>query len=283
MVTLTMVLKKSGYKDVTVSGKVTIKGLSFTFGPLVTSNGTISTAELLSAVNGMGKAGYALKSISSLDAKYGSVNGTAPGLSIVLTKKQGDFTADLLLKKSGQLDVWIRGANFSYVSGGDPAPKDIKWKPTALNKLWSSGGSFTVGEILGNVAGTTTGYDLKTIANISDSDVAEVSGKTINFKKKAGSFTADLILVHATQSDIRLGNATFDITKRTKESLTFDGLSKPYVLNGAFSAVDIFAKVQTTAKKVGYRIKEIKDLSPDDVVTISADKRSLSFYRGQGR
>ena len=52
-----------------------------------------------------------------MDAKYGSVNGTAPGLSIVLTKTEGNFTADLLLEKSGQLDVQIRGAKFSYVSG----------------------------------------------------------------------------------------------------------------------------------------------------------------------
>ena len=32
-----------------------------------------------------------------------------PGLSIVLTKTEGNFTADLLLEKSGQLDVQIRG------------------------------------------------------------------------------------------------------------------------------------------------------------------------------
>ena len=211
VVTITMVLKKSGYKDVKVSGKVTIKGLSFTFGPLVTSNGTISTAELLSAVNGTGKAGYALKSISSLDAKYGSVNGTAPGLSIVLTKTEGNFTADLLLEKSGQLDVWIRGAKFSYVSGKVPAPGDIKWKPTALSKLWSSGGSFTASEILGNVLGSKAGYKVKDITNLSDATLATVSGDVIKFKNKAGNLTADITLSHATRSDVKLSSATFEI------------------------------------------------------------------------
>ena len=211
VVTLTMVLKKSGYKDVKVSGKVTIKGLLFTFGPLVTSNGTISTAELLSAINGTGKAGYALKEISSLDAKYGSVNGTAPGLSIVLTKTEGNFTADLLLEKSGQLDVQIRGAKFSYVSGEAPAPGDIKWKATALGKLWSSGGSFTASEILGNVLGTKAGYKVKDITNLSDGTLASVSGDVIKFKNKAGNLTADITLSHATRSDVKLSSVTFEI------------------------------------------------------------------------
>ena len=60
-----------------------------------------------------------------------------------------------------------------------------------------SGGSFSKAEILGNVGGTATGYDLKTIANISDSDLAQVSGSGIAFKSKAGNFTADIILGHA--------------------------------------------------------------------------------------
>ena len=73
-----------------------------------------------------------------------------------------------------------------------------------MSEVWSVGGSFSKAEILGNVAGTITGYDLKMIANISDSDVAEVSGKTMNFKAKAGNFTVDLILVHATR-DVAAG------------------------------------------------------------------------------
>ena len=79
--------------------------------------------------------------------------------------------------------------------------------------------------------------------------MAEVSGKAINFKDKAGNFTADIVLVHATQADIRLDNATFDIAKRTKETLTFNPLSERYVVNGTFSAVEILANIQTAAKK----------------------------------
>ena len=89
------------------------------------------------------------------------------------------------------------------------APDDVKWKATALSKVWISGGSFISNEILGNVLGTKAGYRVKQIGNISASDVAAVSGKRINFKDKAGNFTADLVLGHLTRSDLVLSGGDF--------------------------------------------------------------------------
>ena len=102
-------------------------------------------------------------------------------------------------------------ASYTLTVTKSDAPTDVKWKDTALSKVWSSGGSFSSNEILGNVLGTKAGYSIKQIGNISESSLAAVSGSGLSFKNKAGNFTADLVLGHLTKSDIVLSGATFEI------------------------------------------------------------------------
>ena len=239
----------------------------------VKHGGSVTEPALSGEVTGAGAGTITYASdnttVATVNANTGKLAINAIGTAVITATQAGTVT-----HAEGKGNYTLR------VTKSD-APSDVKWKDAALSEVWSAGGSFSKAEILGNVAGTTTGYDLKTIANISNSDVAEVSGKAINFKDKAGNFTADIVLVHATQADIRLDNATFDIAKRAKETLTFNPLSEPYVVNGTFSAVEILANIKADNKKVGYRVKEINTLNPAGIVTISSDKRSLSFVTGK--
>ena len=125
----------------------------------------------------------------------GVFTGTMPNLKITLTK-YGIFTADIVLSKTGHLDVTIRGATFERTTNILPAPDDLAF--VTLRKTYSSGGRFTANEILGQINGTKEGYTLKAIQNLSPTGIASIAAdkKSIQFIK-AGNFTATLVLTHA--------------------------------------------------------------------------------------
>ena len=173
-----------------------------------TSGGSFSTVEILAGVQGT-KTGYTLKSIASLSPSgVASVSGTKPNLALNFTKA-GLFTATIVLEHSSKADATITGAQFEISRGSAPSLTFSK-----RTKTFTSGGSFSTAEILAGVQGAKTGYTLKSISNLSPSGVASVSGTkpnlALNFTK-SGSFTATIVLEHATKAEVTITGVQFEI------------------------------------------------------------------------
>ena len=249
-VTLTMVLSKKGYKEVTLKAVLVIKEPAFTFRRLVTAKSSITSQEILSQIDN--QTGYKVKGITLKDASFGSVTGTMPNLKITLTK-YGIFTADIVLSKAGHLDATIRGATFERTTNILPAPDDLTF--VTLRKTYSSGGRFTANEILGNINGTKAGYTLKAIQNLSPSGIASIAAdkKSIQFIK-AGNFTATLVLTHAAKDEATIKGAQFEISKQEAPTdLSFEKLTRTDKFT--VTAVDLLGNLRGT--KAGYQLKAV--------------------------
>ena len=73
-------------------------------------------------------------------------------------------------------------------------------------------------DILGSVTGDKDGYTLKEIKHISEADLAQIKGKSIQLKE-VGSFTATLVFEHAREKEITINGAEFEWNY--KPSLSF--------------------------------------------------------------
>ena len=204
-----MVLSKEGYKEVTLKAVVAIKEPTLTFRKLVTAKSNITSQDILSHIDN--HTGYKVKGITLKDASFGSVTGTPPNLKITLTK-YGNFTADLVLSKTGHLDATIKDAAFERTTNILPAPDDLTF--STLQKTYSSGGRFTANEILGQVNGTKDGYTLKAIQDLNPSGIARIAAdkQSLEFIK-VGNLTATLVLGHLTKADVEITGAKFEIVK----------------------------------------------------------------------
>ncbi len=189
--------------------------------------------------------------------------------------KIGTFTATLVLEHASKGEVTIPNAQFEFTRAIAPAERLTFNKVT---KVFSSGGSFSTSEILGGVQGIKTGYTLKSIPTLSPAGVASVSGRKPNFSltmTKAGTFTATLVLAHATKADATITGAQFEITKAAGERLTFSKRTKKVSSSGSFSTDEILGGVQGT--KAGYTLKSISVLSPAGVASVSGRKPNFSL------
>ena len=167
--------------------------------------------------------------------------------------------------------------NAQFQIDKNPAPRDLTF--TTLREAYTSGGSFTANEILGQVNGTKTGYTLKAIENLRPTGIAQIAGdkKSLQFTK-AGNFTATLILEHDTKMDARIASAQFQIDKNpAAKDLIFTALKKDYVLDGGFTADEILGNIAGT--KDGYTVKEIRSLDPVGIARTATDKKSLKFIK----
>ena len=156
------------------------------------------------------------------------------------------------------------------------APKDLKI--TDFSNLFV--GQIDSQRILKNVQGTKKGYTLKEIKDISDDSMASVSGQKPNFIMKIhkiGTFTATIVIEHASYGDTTFSKVKFEIQKSATEKLTFKKLIKPLVKNGIFSSENILENIE--GPKQGYAIKEINTIKPSDIVTLLQDKKSLKFKK----
>ena len=145
-----------------------------------------------------------------------------------------------------------------------------------LTKTFVSGGSFSSSEILANVEGDKDGYKLKEIKDLSPSGIVNVSGTKPNLSLtfvKEGKFKATIVLEHSTKDAVTIKEADFEIVN--KGVFTFKKLTKTFVSGGSFSSSEILANVE--GDKDGYKLKEIKDLSPSGIVNVSGSKPNLSL------
>ncbi len=256
-----LVLKHASKEDATIknckiiiskdaAATLTFNRVSKAFG-----GGSFTTSEILGGVAGT-KSGYTLKEIKTLvPSDVASVTGTKPKLSLRMTKI-GSFTATIVLEHSTKGDVTITGAEFKISTSAGERLTFGK-----LTKVYSSGGRFTTAEILGRVGGTKAGYTLREIRSLNPTGVASVTGTKPSLSlshAKAGSFTATLVLEHATKGDSTIDNASFEITKASAPTLTWTKQSKPYGSGGEISNAELLAGLNgTTAAKTGYTIKSV--------------------------
>ena len=250
----TLTLSKGGTnEDLAAEIEAVLPSLTFTK-LVVGYKSTLSKAEIFAKVAG-NKTGYTLDRINLDSSASAYATATAAGLDI---KKVGSFGATITLTNPNYFEVSITNAQFQIDK--NPAPRDLTF--TTLREAYTSGGSFTANEILGQVNGTKTGYTLKAIENLRPTGIAQIAAdkKSLQFTK-AGNFTATLILEHDTKMDARIASAQFQIDKNpAAKDLTFTALKKDYALDGGFTADEILGNIAGT--KDGYTVKEIRSLDP---------------------
>ena len=112
-----------------------------------------------------------------------------------------------------------------------------------------------------------TGYTLKSISVISNTDIAALTGSTATalHLKKAGSFTATITMKQSGKADIVIPKAEFEIQKLSAQKLGFNALtaSKKYL-----TQADILKQI-TGSDKAGYTLKAISGISDSDVAELS--------------
>ena len=232
---------------------------TLTFNKLTTSKKAVTQAEINTQIQGA-KNGYTIKNITVADSHFATVMGTAGNFSLAL-KKTGTFSVTITLGKANYFDVTLnasiegRAENLSF---------------NALSITYTGTPTLNSTAILNQVQGAgRANYTLKSISNISDDSVAQVQGTGNNSSislKKAGSFTAALVLERNGYFDVTIPAASFTIQKAASKTLGFDNQPIPYqkIINKATLESRI-----TGSDKAGYTIARIFDVTPSDIAELT--------------
>ena len=266
--TIMITLQKAGYPETKINEQVEYRPKpTLRFDKLTTPKKTITQAEIEKQIQGDRK-GYTLKTLAVADSHFATADNNNFTLSL---KKTGAFTVTITLQKANYFDVTL---NASF----EGRPENLTFNPLNIAHRATLNSSAIVAQI--NGAGKAS-YTLKSISHISDTSVAQVQGAGSNSVislKKAGSFTATIVLQRNGYFDVTIPAASFTIQKSAAETLTFKtGFQESFVSGGSFTETEIFSNVQ--GNKTNYKIKEIKNISPTGIVNLSADKKSLSFVK----
>ena len=200
----------------------------------------LTRKDLLEKVSGQ-KDGYTIKAISGIsDSDIAELTGA--GLHI---KKAGSFTATLTLEHNIYLDETLTGAAFEI-------------KAYSFSKLVTAYKQTLTKADIEKQVQELTGYTLKSISVISNTDIAALTGgaaKALHLKK-AGHFTATITMEQSGKADIVIPKAEFEIQKLSAQKLGFNALtaSKEYL-----TQADILQEV--TGTKAGYTLKTISAIS----------------------
>ena len=281
---LTITLNKTGgfNATLTLSKGVTTESISaeieavlpnLTFPKFIIGyKSALTKTEIFAKVSG-NSTGYSIETITLGSGADTYATATATGLDI---KKVGAFTATLTLTNPNYFEVSIANAQFQIDK--NPAPDDLTF--TTLQKTYSSGGSFTAGEILGQVNGTKTGYTLKAIENLSPAGIAQIAAdkKSLQFTK-VGNFTATLVLENPTKVEVSIAKAKFEIVKRTYTGVfKFLGLTK-YVTGGIGNSTITGAQIMSQilgASDGGFTLKSVA-LDNSSFATVSGTKPNFTL------
>ena len=212
-----------------------------TFSKLTVDEKDVTKEQLLQQIKEREKAGFTIRRITISDSAFAEVRGTAPNLSLRI-KKAGAFTITITLQKSGYKDVTIK-ATIVYLAT----------ESLTFDKLTTAKSTISKDDILKQVKGKKEGFTLKSIA-IGDSykPFAEVQGTAPNLSlrlKKAGDFTAKIILQKVNHKDVTL-DASFS---GVPETLTFTELT---TYKTTLNKDDIFKQIPEPAK-TNYTLKSI--------------------------
>ena len=271
--TADIVLEKNGFLDIALNNSdFDISSPALTFSELKKADGykTITTAQILGQIRGLSGLGYKLKSIVVSDGTTAQVDGTKHNFSIKM-KKAGTFTANIVLEKSGFLDIALNNSDF-----------DISSPALIFSELKKADGykTITTAQILGQIRGLSgLGYKLKSIA-VSAADIAQVDGTSPDFSikmKKAGTFTANIVLEKSGFFNVALSGCPFDIQKPLlifkKLSISYNRVPQRYGKR-IFNPEEIFAQIQ--GQKDGYYIR-LLTLVPSSIAWTEMDALTSRF------
>ena len=247
--TATLTLKKAGYFDVTLRASFEGKAVDFTFDPLLIDyRAALTNADIFARIKGYQKTSYSIKTISNItDNAVAQVQGTGAASSLLL-KKAGIFTATIVLERNGYFDATINAASFTIQKA---AQKKLSFRKLTIPYTEK----ITKAALQARVDGER-GYVISRIANISRADVAEVTGiygHALGIKK-AGSFTANITLVHDKYNDVTIA-AEFDLTKLPKKDLKF---AKWTSYRRSFAQKDILKQI--TGAKERYTLVKFSNI-----------------------
>ncbi len=217
---------------------------------------TLSIAKILAGVQGSGKEGYTIKSISLVSSST-TASAKVSGTLLTFTKP-GHIVFHLVLKHDSWGDVTIK--NCKIIISKDAAA-DLRWRKQS--KAYRYGGEITNAELLGGVRGSKLGYRIKTVQITSDSSSsgARVSGsgtaaKIVGYGKTT-ILTLTLVLQHATKAEKTITGAEFEITKMMgPTNLTWVKQLKRYRSGEEISNSELLAGLE--GSKVGYRVKTVE-------------------------
>ena len=250
---ITITLQKTGVQKV-LNGQIEYRPKpALTFNKLTSSKKAVTQAEINTQIQGT-KNGYTIKNIAVADSNFAIVTGTAPNLSLTL-KRTGTFSVTITLGKANYFDVTLnasiegRAENLSF---------------NALSITYTGTPTIANSVILAQVRGAQkANYTLKSISNISDDSVAQVQGSGSNSRislKKAGSFTAALVLERNNYFDVTIPAASFTIQKAASKNLSFQKLIIGY--QKTISKAQLETRI-TGSDKAGYTIGRIFDVTPE--------------------
>ena len=252
----TIILKKDQHSDITlkdcafeVSGKKAAITLTFTKLSRKFSTAPITKTQILGQIK-EDTTGWTLKSMVLSDNSFGNVDSN---FSIHL-KKIGNFSARIVFERAGYVAAQVTG-NFEITKGSAASLKFSK-----LDVSLKGSRTITAAQILGQIAGAETlGYVLKNIGKISDTNIAAASGTQITIKK-AGRFTAELILESANYEDAKV-QASFEVSgKNAAPVLSFAALKRNYSGNKIITKAQILNQITATSRQsdwTGYVLKSI--------------------------
>ena len=205
--------------------------------------------------------GYSIKSIE-VPGVFGSVSGTKP-LSISV-RKGGVFKAKITFEHTDYFDVEVSGCEFEFVKDPAPATKP-SWAAT-YDRILEGGKTITSRQISNNIR-DIQGYKIKMVEDISDFDIAELSGSGADLElvlKKGGSFDANIVLEHDTKEDVELEYSDFTVEdpeienrKFTRYSEQGDKVSFEEMLEFSFSSKNTKWRLKKGLSGTGYKIKKI--------------------------
>ena len=252
---ITITLQKTGVQKV-LNGQIEYRPKpALTFNKLTSSKKAVTQAEINTQIQGT-KNGYTIKNIAVADSNFAIVTGTAPNLSLTL-KRTGTFSVTITLGKANYFDVTLnasiegRAENLSF---------------NALSITYTGTPTIANSVILAQVRGAQkANYTLKSISNISDDSVAQVQGTGGGSRislKKAGSFTAALVLERNNYFDVTIPAASFTIQKAASKTLGFQKLIIGY--QKTISKAQLETRI-TGSNKAGYTIGRIFDVTPREI------------------
>lgn len=246
------------------------------------------------------RSGYRITDFKDISPPLATVLYGSSGLAVLKEKNAvGEFTATIKLSHPTKRDTIIRNARFKIKKGHK---RYLEFSVSPLEKMYSLTGVFSEAEIYANVAGNKTGYTIKSIQHVSDSNIAELSGKSFIIKKP-GLFTAQITLEHPTREDTTIlayhpTNNRYGVGFRIKElpaeDLKWKGILKKqyrtekeslYIKwdmdkdRDRFSVKDILGNID--GKKQGYYISDIDDIKNLIPGLRLADHHTSGIRRGR--
>ena len=253
---VTLLFMACGSDDVQEEG--TLKpSPTLTFTKLIVDKEEVTKEQLLQQIKEKEKEGYTIKNIIIDDTSVAEVDRNKMSLKI---KKAGTFTIKIILQKSGYQNVNIEATIVYLIS-----------EKLTFDKLTTARNALTKEDILKQVKGNKDGFTIKDII-VSDNAFAQVKGTAPDFSitlKKAGDFTAKIVLEKTNHTDVTINAAAFS---GVPEKFTFRKLT---AYKKTLNKDDILKQIPEK-EKAGYALKSI-DVKDATFANVTGTAPNLSL------